>query len=98
MKQGESYIKDTGDYLGKLKAVGQIPKGAIPVTADVVGIYSSIPHNGGLKVPRKEYYKFKNKMVPTGDIIKMTDFVLRNNLFWIWLCILSANIKHSHRD
>ena len=56
MKQGESYIKDTGDFLEKLKRVGEIPKGAILVTADVVGLYPSIPHDGGLKF-------FENSMI-----------------------------------
>ena len=36
MKQGNSYVKDTGDFLEKLRAIGEIPKGAILVTADVV--------------------------------------------------------------
>ena len=35
MKQGESCIKDTEGFLGKLKAVREIPKRAILVTADV---------------------------------------------------------------
>ena len=81
MKQGESYIKDTGDFLEKLKIVEGIPKGAILVTADVVGLYPSIPHDGGLEILRKQYDKFKDKMVPTQDIIKMADFVLKNNIF-----------------
>ena len=38
MKQGNSYIKDTGDFLEKLRAIGEIPRGAILVTADVVGL------------------------------------------------------------
>ena len=29
MKQGNSYIKDTGGFLEKLRAIGEIPKGAI---------------------------------------------------------------------
>ena len=45
MKQGESYIRDTGDFLAKLKAAGDVPKGAILVTADIVGLYLSIPHS-----------------------------------------------------
>ena len=81
MKQGESYIKDTGDFLENLKRVEEIPKGAILVTADVVGLYPSIPHDGGLEILRKQYDKFMDKMVPTEDIIKLADFVLKNNLF-----------------
>ena len=36
MKQGNSYIKDTSDFLEKLRAIGKIPKRAILVTADVL--------------------------------------------------------------
>ena len=71
MKQGESHIKDTRDFLENLKRVGEIPNGAILVTADVVGFYPSIPRDGGLNVLRKQYDKFKDKIVPTEDIIKI---------------------------
>ena len=81
MKQGESYIKDNGDFLEKLKRVEGIPKGTILVTADVVGLYPSISHDGCLEILRKQYDKFKDKMVPIEDIIKMADFVVKNNLF-----------------
>ena len=81
MKQGESYVKDTGDFLKKLKRVEEIPKGAILVTADVVGLYPSISYDGGLEVLKKQYDKFKHKNVPTEDIIKMADFVLKSNFF-----------------
>ena len=47
----------------------------------MVGLYPSIPHDGGLEVLRKQYDKFKDKIVPTEDIIKMADFVLKNNRF-----------------
>ena len=53
MKQGESYIRDTGDFLAKLKAAGEVSKGAILVTADVVELYPSIPHNEGLSILKK---------------------------------------------
>ena len=64
-----------------MRRVGEIPKGAIPVTADVVGLYPSIPHDGGLEVLRKQSDKFKDKIVPTENIIRMVDFVVKNNLF-----------------
>ena len=48
MKQGNLYIKDKSDFLETLRAIGEIPKGAILVTADVVGLYPSIPHDKGL--------------------------------------------------
>ena len=55
MKQWESYIKDTGDVLEKSKEVEEIPKGTFLVTADVVVLYPSIPHDEDLKVLRNQY-------------------------------------------
>ena len=81
MKQGESYIRDTGDFLAKLKAAGEVTKGAILVTADVVGLYPSIPHSEGLDILKKQYENYPNKKVSTEDIVKMADIVLKNNLF-----------------
>ena len=81
MKQGESYKRDTGDFLAILKAAGEVPKGAILVTADVLGLYPSIPHSEGLYILKKQYENYPNKKVSTEDIVKMADFVLKNNLF-----------------
>ena len=53
MKQGESYIRDALDFLAKLKAAGEVSKGAILVTADVVGLYPSIQHSEGLDILKK---------------------------------------------
>ena len=81
MKQGNSYIKDTDDFLEKLRAIGEIPKRPILLTADVVGLYPSILHDEGLKVLRNQDDNFIDKTVPTEEIIKMAEFVLKNNLF-----------------
>ena len=81
MKQGESYIRETGDFLAKLKAAGEVHKGAILVTVDVVGLYPSIPHSEGLDILKKQYENYPNKKVSIEDIVKMADFVLKINLF-----------------
>ena len=36
IQEGQSYIKDTGDFLNKIKNINAIPENAILVTADVV--------------------------------------------------------------
>ena len=48
-----SYIKDSGDFIKKLKNINHIPHDAIMVTADVFGLYPSIPHDAGLKALKK---------------------------------------------
>ena len=53
MQESWSYVKDSGDFLKKIKSIGKIPEGAILVTADVVGLYPSIPNGAGLEALRK---------------------------------------------
>ena len=81
MKSGVSYIKDTNDFLFKLRNLGKIPENVLLVTADVVGLYPSIPHDEDLEVLRKQLNAFDNKTIPTKDLVKMADFVLKNNYF-----------------
>ena len=79
MKSGVSYIKDTNNFLFKVKNLGKIPENAYLVTADVVGLYLSIPHDEGLEVLRKQLND--NKSITTEDLVKMAEFVLKNNYF-----------------
>ena len=47
MREGWSYIKDSGNFIKKLKNIVHISQDAMMVTADVVGLYPSIPHDAG---------------------------------------------------
>ena len=48
MQNAWSYIQDSGDFIDKKKRIGKIPEGSFLVTADVIGLYPSIPHNEGI--------------------------------------------------
>ena len=82
MKSGVFYIKDTNDFLFKLKNLGKIPENVFLVTTDVVGLYPSIPHD----VLRKQLNAFDNKSIPTEGLVKMAEFVLKNNYFELFNC------------
>ena len=81
MQGSKSYIKDSEHFLEKIKTLGCIPDNALPVTADVVGLYPSIPHQAGLIALKEALDKKHLKKIPTDDLIKMTKFVLSNNIF-----------------
>ena len=51
------------------------------VTADVVGLYPSIPHEAGLKDLREALDNRGNKHIPTEKLLKMAEFVLKNSYF-----------------
>ena len=75
MQMNWSYIKDSGDFIRKIKNLTDIPEGRISVTADVVGLYPSIPHQAGLEALNKAIDEKENKFISTVNIVK------RQNLF-----------------
>ena len=81
MKGGGSYAKGTQDFLEKLKHLGKVPSNAILVTADVVGLYPSIPHEAGLEALYEKLEERVEKKIPSSDIVNMAEFVLKNNYF-----------------
>ena len=79
MQNGKSYITDFGHFLEKIKNISTLPENAILVTADVAGLYPSIPHQAGLSALKKALENRSVKIIPTENPIKMAEFVLRNN-------------------
>ena len=82
MQKGKWYIRDSGHFLEKIKNINTLPENAILlVTADVVGLYPSIPHQAGLSALKEALENRSVKKIPTENLIKMAEFVLKNNLF-----------------
>ena len=51
------------------------------VTADVAGLYPSIPHEAGLNAVREALDNRENKHIPIDNLLKMLEFILKNNYF-----------------
>ena len=81
MQEGWLYIKDSGDFVRKLKNIDHSPEDAIMVTADVVDVYPSIPYDAGLEALRKALDNRKTKKISTDDLTRMAELVLENNYF-----------------
>ena len=71
MQERWSYIKDSGDFIKKLKNINHIPQNAIMVTADVVGLYPGISHDAGLEALRKALDNRDNKKISNDGLTKM---------------------------
>ena len=80
MQKGWSYMKDSGGFIKKINNLDSIPENVILVT-DVVGLYPSIPHEVGLTALREALDKRDEKTIPTEELLKMAEFVLKNNYF-----------------
>ena len=75
MQESWSYIKNSGDFLKKVKHLGQIQDGAILVTADVVGLYPIMAHKAGLEALRRRLNKCETSKIPSDDIVQMAEIV-----------------------
>ena len=71
MQEGWSYIKDTNDFIKNMKNLKDIPQDTLLVTADVVGLNPSIPHEAGLKALIEALDKRGNRNIATNDLIRM---------------------------
>ena len=87
VKGGKSYVNDTNHFFEKLKELGNVPPNAILVTADVVSLYPSIPHDAGLKALHEKLEERNDKSLPTKDLVNMANFVLKSNYFEFDSCI-----------
>ena len=78
-----SYIQDTPDFLRKLEAlkVTKLPSNTVPITIDVTGLYTNIPHEQGLETLRQALDTREDKTVPTDFLIKLMHHVLSANTF-----------------
>ena len=76
-----SYIKDTTDFLCKLKSVGQVPAGSLLLTLDVRALCTNIPHNEGKEACRKALNTHRVQDPPTQDVINLITLMLTKNNF-----------------
>ena len=80
MRKGLSYIKDSGTFINEIRTMGSTPDNAILVTANVTVLYTSIPHDVGLKTLREVLDKREQKKIPTEKLVQMAEFVLKKQL------------------
>ena len=81
MLRGKSYIKDSGDFINKIKNLKNISEGVILVSVDIVGLYLSIPCMASLNALREALHTRENKHIPKDNLLKIVEIALKNNYF-----------------
>ena len=74
-------MKDTKHILRKIKSLGQLSKGAILCTIDVVALYPNIPHEEGLASFRMLLDVRTEKKVANETLIELAEFILKKGIF-----------------
>ena len=81
MQNGWSYIKDSNNFIKKIKSLKKIPDNDLLVMTDVVGLYTRISHKAGLRALKEVLDRREEKKISTEDLVKIAEFVLQNNYF-----------------
>ena len=76
-----SYIKDTRDFLRKLKAITEVPENFYLVTLDVKSLYASIPNSEGIETVKISHENFTRKAIATKVITTFVALILTLNNF-----------------
>ena len=80
-QQADSYIKDTTDFILKLKELPELPKDSLLVTLDVTSLYTNIPNEEGLRATFRKLLRDPNMRQIRPYIIKLIILVLTNTNF-----------------
>ena len=64
-----------------MRRIGKVPEDSFLVIADVVGLYPSIPHKKGILALKSKLEKQTSSKISTNDLVKLAEFVLKNNFF-----------------
>ena len=75
-----SYVKDTPDFLTKLKQA-KIKPDTLLITLDVESMYTNINNEGGLKAVRNAFQNNPDPRRPDEHILELLELSLKNNDF-----------------
>ena len=75
----KSYIKDTNDFLNKLRSLSKLPDNIILCTVDVVALHPNILHEEGLPELRKRLDNRMEKHISSSTLCDLARVILKNN-------------------
>ena len=76
-----SFIKDTNNFLRKLKPITEVPENSYLATLDVKSFYTSISNSEGIKAAKISHEHFTRKRIATKVITTFLALLLNLNNF-----------------
>ena len=76
-----SYIRDTTDFINKLRRLSRLPSGCLLVTLDISSLYTNIPHEEGITACEEFLNRWEIQEPPMTDLCQLIRLVLSKNSF-----------------
>ena len=89
----KSYIKDTNNFLNRLRSSGKLPQGAILRTIDVAALYPNIPRSEGLTSLQRVLELRDSKQISSDTLIELAEIVLKKTFFNSMKKLLSRYVE-----
>ena len=74
------YIKDTNDFLNKLRSLPKLIGNIILCTVDVADLYPNIPHEEELSALKKQLNNGMEEYIPNDTLCDVAEVVLKKNI------------------
>ena len=74
-----SYVKDTTDFITKIKDLGTVPPKSFLVSMDITSLYTNMPNDGGLEALRQSLDSSQNQSTSTKAIVTLIHLILALN-------------------
>ena len=76
-QKAKSYVKDTNNYLNKIKKLGSFPDGVILCAMESVDCSPNIPHGEGLASLNRFLGTRDNKQISSDNLTELAQVVLK---------------------
>ena len=76
-----SFIRDTSDFLQKLRELPVLPPDSLLVTLDVSSLYTNIPHDEGIIACEEFLNTRSDQSPPTRSLCQLIHLILESNAF-----------------
>ena len=74
-------LEDTREFSYKIEQLQNISDGKLLVSFDLVGLYSHIAHDEGLRIMKKYLDKREDQLVTLENLYKLAEIQLKHNYF-----------------
>ena len=94
----KSHIKDTNDFMKKLRSLTDLPSDITLCSKDIVCLYPNIPHSEDLSALQNCLELRRDKKGSTSTLFEPAEIALKNNVFTFGKKNFKANTRNRNKN
>ena len=94
----KSHIKDTNDFLKKLRSLTDLSSDITLCSEDIAGLYPNMPHGEDLSTLQNCLELRRDKKVSISTLVEPAEIVLKNNVFTFGKKNFKTNARNRNKN